>query len=150
MVMVDVSDKPEVPREASAQGMIKLKPETIRLIRAGKIEKGDPLHTASIAGILAAKKTSSLIPLCHPLPLKMVDVQSEISGNQRVRVTAMIKTKARTGVEMEALIAVATGLLTVWDMVKQYEKDTEGQYPSTTIESIHVVRKVKGQKALQK
>jgi len=150
MVMVDVSDKPEVPREASAEGTIKLKPETIRLIKAGKIEKGDALYTARIAGILAAKKTSSLIPLCHPLPLTSVVVQAEISGDQRVKVTAMVKTTAQTGVEMEALTAVATGLLTVWDVVKQYEKDSEGQYPSTTIESIRVIRKVKGEKALRK
>ena len=150
MVMVDVSNKLEVPREASAEGMINLKSETIRLIRAGKIKKGDPLYTARIAGILAAKKTSSLIPLCHPLPLTSVEVRAEISGDQRVKVTAMVKTKAQTGVEMEALTAVATGLLTVWDMVKQYEKDSEGQYPSTTIESIRVIRKAKGEKARRK
>lgn len=150
MGMVDVSDKPAVPREASAEGMIKLKTETIRLIKAGRIEKGDPLYAARIAGILAAKKTSSLIPLCHPLPLTNVEVKSEISGNQSIRVTATVKTKAQTGVEMEALTAVAIGLLTVWDMVKQYEKNTEGQYPFTAIESIRVVRKVKGEKALRK
>jgi len=150
VAMVDVSDKPEVPREALAEGMIKLKPKTIRLIKAGKIEKGDPLCTAKIAAILGAKKTSSLIPLCHPLPLSNIDVQTEILDNRAVRVAATVKTKAQTGVEMEALTAVAIGLLTVWDMVKQYEKDKGGQYPTTAIEGMRVVSKFKGEKAPRK
>ena len=150
MAMVDVSDKPEVPREAVAEGIIELKPETIRLIRAGKIEKGDPLCTARIAGILGAKETSSLIPLCHPLPLTRVVVQTEIVDDRDVKVTATVKTKAQTGVEMEALTAVAMGLLTVWDMVKQYEKDKRGQYPSTAIDGIRVVSKIKREKVPRK
>ena len=143
MAMVDISDKPEVFREATATGTIKLKPETIRLINEEKIAKGDPLYTAKIAGILAAKKTSTLIPLCHPLPLTNVKVEIKVLDKSTVRVTSTVKAKAQTGVEMEALTATAVSLLTIWDMVKQYEKDAEGQYPSTVIENIRVVKKIK-------
>ena len=141
--MVDVSGKAEIFREATASGTIKLKPETINLIKTGKIAKGDPICTAKIAGVLAAKKTSSLIPLCHPLPLTNVQVDVKVVSEGAVEVSATVKTKAQTGVEMEALTAVSVGLLTVWDMTKQYEKDAAGQYPSTSIEGIHVVRKFK-------
>lgn len=143
MAMVDVSGKAEIFREATATGRIKLKPETVNLIKEGKIAKGDPLHTAKIAGVLAAKKTSSLVPLCHPLPLTNVEVKAEIADKTIVQVTATVKAKAQTGVEMEALTAVSVALLTVWDMVKQYEKDAHGQYPTTAIGDIHVLRKFK-------
>ncbi|MGQ9507056.1 MAG: cyclic pyranopterin monophosphate synthase MoaC [Candidatus Bathycorpusculaceae bacterium] len=141
--MVDVSAKPEIFREATATGTIKLKAETIRLIKKGKIAKGDPFYTAKIAGILAAKKTSALIPLCHPLPLTNVEIEVKIFENSKVQVSSTVKTKAQTGVEMEALVATAVALLTIWDMVKQYEKDELGQYPLTAIEDIRVLRKVK-------
>ena len=141
--MVDVSDKAEVFREATATGKIRLKPETVDLIREGNITKGNPLYTAKIAGVLAAKKTSELVPLCHPLPLTSVEVEARIVEKTAVEVTATVKTKAQTGVEMEALAATSVGLLTIWDMVKQYEKDAAGQYPNTAIENIHVVRKLK-------
>jgi len=143
MAMVDVTAKPEVYREATAKGLIRLKPETVQLIKEGKVEKGDSFQTAKIAGILAAKNTSSLIPLCHPLPLISVKLDMKIVGNSAVEVEATVKTKAQTGVEMEALVAATTALLTIWDMTKQYEKDKQGQYPHTVIENIHVVRKVK-------
>ncbi len=143
MSMVDVTAKPEVYREAKAKGTIKLKPETIKLIKDGKIEKGDPFEVAKVAGILAAKNTSSLIPLCHPLPLTGVDVNLQIVGGSKVKVETTVKTRAQTGVEMEALAAAATALLTVWDMTKQYEKDSQGQYPSTSIQDLHVVSKMK-------
>jgi cyclic pyranopterin monophosphate synthase len=143
LTMVDVSAKPEILREAIAAGTIKLKPETISLIGEGKIAKGDPLDTSKIAGILAAKKCSELIPLCHPLPITKVEIDAKILNKTTVEVTALVKTRAQTGVEMEALTAVSVALLTVWDMTKQYEKDANGQYPSTVIESIHVVKKVK-------
>ena len=143
MTMVDVSGKPDVFREATAKGTIKLKPETIRLIKEGKIVKGDPLYTAKIAGILAAKKTSELVPLCHLLPLTSVDVEAKVLGESSMEVSAVVKTRAQTGVEMEALTAVSVALLTVWDMTKQYEKDAAGQYPATAIENIHVVKKLK-------
>ena len=143
MAMVDVSDKAEVFREATATGKIRLKPETVDLIREGNIAKGKPLYTAKIAGVLAAKKTSELVPLCHPLPLTSVEVEAKIVEKTAVEITATVKTKAQTGVEMEALAATSVGLLTIWDMVKQYEKDAAGQYPNTAIENIHIVRKLK-------
>ena len=143
MAMVDVSGKAEIFREATATGMIKLKPQTIDLIQSGKIAKGDPLYTAKIAGVLAAKRASDLIPLCHPLPLTNVEVDVKVYEKSSVSATATVKTKAQTGVEMEALTAVSMALLTVWDMTKQYEKDSAGQYPSTAIENIHVVKKFK-------
>ena len=141
--MVDVSGKAEIFREATAKGTIKLKPETVKLIKEGKIAKGDPLYTAKIAGVLAAKKTSDLVPLCHPLPLTSVEVEAKVLDKATVEVSATVKAEAKTGVEMEALAAVSVGLLTVWDMTKQYEKDANGQYPSTAIENIHVVKKFK-------
>jgi cyclic pyranopterin phosphate synthase len=143
MAMVDVSGKAEIFREATATGTIKLKPETVNLIREGKIAKGDPLYTAKIAGVLAAKKTSGLVPLCHPLPLTNVEVEARILGKSTVEVSATVRAKAQTGVEMEALVATSVALLTIWDMVKQYEKDADGQYPTTAIENICVVRKFK-------
>jgi cyclic pyranopterin phosphate synthase len=143
MAMVDVSNKAEVFREATATGSIKLKQETIDLVQTGKIAKGNPLYTAKIAGVLAAKRTSDLIPLCHPLPLTNVEVDVKVTDKTTVSAIATVKTKAQTGVEMEALTAVSLALLTVWDMTKQYEKDAAGQYPSTAIENIHVVKKLK-------
>lgn len=141
--MVDVSGKAETLREAIATGTIKLKPETVNVIKEGKIAKGNPLYTAKIAGILAAKKTSELIPLCHPLPLTSVKVEVKILDKTTVEVTATVKTKAQTGVEMEALVATSVGLLAVWDMVKQYEKDANGQYSTTLIKTIKILRKLK-------
>jgi len=141
--MVDISSKPEVFREATATGTIKLNTKTIRLIKDGKIAKGDPIYTAKIAGILAAKKTSTLIPLCHPLPLTNVEVEIEVLDKSTMQITSTVKTKAQTGVEMEALVATAISLLTIWDMVKQYEKNVKGQYPFTAIENIRVVKKIK-------
>ncbi|MCW4029424.1 MAG: cyclic pyranopterin monophosphate synthase MoaC [Candidatus Bathyarchaeota archaeon] len=143
LAMIDVSSKAEVNREATAAGTIRLKTQTITLIEAGKIAKGDPLYTAKIAGVLAAKKTSDLIPLCHPLPLTNVEVSVKVLDKTTVEATATVKTRAQTGVEMEALTAVSVALLTVWDMTKQYEKDAGGQYPSTAITQIHVVKKFK-------
>jgi cyclic pyranopterin phosphate synthase len=143
MTMIDITAKPEVHREATARGRIKLRPETIQRIKQGKIEKGDPFIIAKTAGILAAKNTCSLIPLCHPLPLTNVNIDLRVSDDRSVEAEATVKTKAQTGVEMEALAAVSVALLTVWDMTKQYEKDAKGQYPGTAIENIHVVRKIK-------
>ena len=143
MTMVDVSGKAEIFREATAKGKIRLRPETVNIIREEKIAKGNPLYAAKIAGVLAAKKTSELVPLCHPLPLTNVEVEAKIVEKTAVEITAIVKTRAQTGVEMEALAAVSVGLLTVWDMVKQYEKDAAGQYPNTAIENIHVVKKMK-------
>ena len=140
--MIDISLKPIIQREAVAIGKIKLKSETINLIKQGKIEKGDPINTAKISGILAAKNTSIIIPLCHPIPITKVYVSIEVLTNEIV-IKTVVKAMARTGVEMEALTAVSAALLTVWDMVKQYEKNEEGQYPTTIIQDIHVLKKTK-------
>jgi cyclic pyranopterin phosphate synthase len=141
--MVDVSKKPDVYREATARGVITLKAATTRLIKEGKIKKGNVVSVAQMAGVLAAKKTSELIPLCHPLPLSDVQVTVEVIDATSVAAQATVKAITKTGVEMEALVAVSTALLTVWDMTKQYEKDREGQYPTTLIRDLRVVRKVK-------
>lgn len=121
--MVDVSGKPDTERTAIARGEVVLRPETLALIRQGLMKKGDVLGVAQIAGILGAKKTSELIPLCHPLPLHQVDVKLELDDAlPGVRITALARTTGKTGVEMEALTAVAVAALTVYDMVKAVEK----------------------------
>jgi len=140
--MVDIGDKPIVSREAVAKGEIRLRPSTIAAIRAGRIEKGDVLATAKIAGIQAAKRTPELLPLCHPIPLTSVAVELE-ARDDRVLATTTVKANYRTGVEMEALAGTAAALLTVWDMVKAAEKDARGQYPATEIGSLRVVEKRK-------
>ena len=119
--MVDVSDKPKTAREAIARGRIAMRPETAAAIRDGDIKKGDVLGAARIAGIMAAKRTSELIPLCHPLPLTSVEIALEIEANSVV-VTATARTTYRTGVEMEALTAVGIALLTVYDMAKAIDR----------------------------
>jgi cyclic pyranopterin monophosphate synthase len=119
--MVDVGAKAVTAREAVAHGSITMSREALRLIRAGRIKKGDPLQTARLAGILAAKQTSALIPLCHPLPLTGVDV--ELTARPRgYDIEARVRTTAQTGVEMEALTAVAVAALTIYDMVKAVDK----------------------------
>jgi len=143
MSMVDVSRKPEAFREATATGSICLRKTTVKRIKENKIEKGDVFTVAKIAGISAAKKTSELLPLCHPLPLTNVDVQVKVKDESTITAEATVKTIAKTGVEMETLVAVSTALLTVWDMTKQYEKDEAGQYPHTVIKEIHVTHKEK-------
>ena len=140
--MIDIHGKGTQYREAVATGKIRLKPETIRRIREGLVEKGDPLQIASLAGIQGAKLTPTVIPLCHPLPIENVDVRFEVSDSG-LKATATVAATGKTGVEMEALTAVTTALLNIWDVVKMYEKDEEGQYPSTQIDGIRVVKKVK-------
>jgi cyclic pyranopterin phosphate synthase len=119
--MVDVGDKPVTQREAVATGSIAMSPEARRLVRSGAVKKGDPLQAARIAGILAAKQTSALIPLCHPLPLSSVHVELTPTG-RGYDIEARVRTTAQTGVEMEALTAVAVAALTVYDMVKAVDK----------------------------
>jgi len=119
--MVDVTDKPPTPREAVARGSISMSAEALRQVRAGGMKKGDPLETARLAGIMAAKQTSSLIPLCHPLPISHADVQIR-SGRGGYDIEARVRTTAATGVEMEALTAVSVAALTVYDMVKAIDK----------------------------
>ena len=141
--MVDVGGKPVVFREAVAEGFLRLRAGSVERIRQGEVEKGDVFGVARVAGVLAAKRTSELVPLCHPLRLTDVEVRLAVVDGQRVRAEAVVRAVERTGVEMEALVAVSVALLTVWDMVKQYEKDAAGQYPVTRIEGVRVLRKVK-------
>ncbi len=136
--MVDVSDKSSTVRQAVATARVRMRQETFVAIQAGNAPKGDVLGTARLAGIMAAKQTASLIPLCHPLPLQKIEVQVTpdplLPGYQ---LYATVKTKAETGVEMEALTAVSVAALTLYDMAKALEK-------SIQIESIHLVSKTGG------
>ncbi len=121
--MVDVGAKPESERVAVAAGAVYMQPETLRLIREGSMKKGDVLTVARLAGIMGAKKTSELIPLCHPLPLTHLDVDVTLDEvNNAVQITATARTVGKTGVEMEALPAVTTAALTVYDMAKAVDR----------------------------
>jgi cyclic pyranopterin phosphate synthase len=121
--MVDVSEKSETVRIAVAQGEIKMERTTLDLIRSGMMKKGDVLTVAQIAGIQAAKRTSELIPLCHPLPISQVKVDLQLDDNlPGVQITATVKVTGKTGVEMEALTAVSVAALTIYDMAKAAEK----------------------------
>ncbi|MBE9039625.1 cyclic pyranopterin monophosphate synthase MoaC [Oscillatoriales cyanobacterium LEGE 11467] len=136
--MVDVSAKSPTVRVATAEGRVRMEETTLKAIEAGNAPKGDVLATARLAGIMAAKQTAGLIPLCHPLPLQKIDVQivadDQLPGYQ---IQATVKTKAETGVEMEALTAVSVAALTLYDMAKALEKSME-------IEGIRLVRKTGG------
>lgn len=120
--MVDVSGKQETVREALAEGRVRMHPQTRALILAGRIPKGDVLACARIAGIMAAKETSRLVPMCHPLPISEVAVEVEPDDDDGLRVRARVRTVGRTGVEMEALTAVSVAALTVYDMCKSVER----------------------------
>jgi cyclic pyranopterin phosphate synthase len=121
--MADVGAKPETERLAIARGEVLMKKETLELIRAGSIKKGDVLTVAQIAGIAAAKRTSDLIPLCHPLPITHIEVSFYLEDDlPGVLITAAVKTTGKTGVEMEALTAVSVAALTIYDMAKAAEK----------------------------
>ncbi len=135
--MVDVGAKPPVRRRAVARGAVLMAPETARRLRS--LPKGDALATAQLAGIMAAKRTSSLIPLCHPLPLSHVGVELE-PGADRVEITASAETTGQTGVEMEALTAVVVAALTLYDMAKAIDK-------GMVISEITLVEKTKGEPA---
>ena len=136
--MVDVGDKDVTSREAVARGHVSIQPETLRLIKEGLMKKGDVLTIAQLAGIMGAKKTSELIPLCHPLPLDRVDVDLELDeAESRINITATAKTTARTGVEMEALTAVSVAALTLYDMCKSVDRGMR-------IEGVRLVKKSGG------
>jgi cyclic pyranopterin phosphate synthase len=137
--MVDVSAKPDTARIAIAKGEVAMQTATLELIRAGALKKGDVLTIAQIAGIMAAKRTSELIPLCHPLPLTKIDVDLTLDDAvPGVVITATAKTTGKTGVEMEALTAVSVAALTVYDMAKAAEK-------TMRIQNIRLVEKHGGQ-----
>jgi len=140
--MVDVGEKPLVERIAIASGEILLQRATIEMIKQGTLEKGNVVAASKLVGISAAKKVPDMLPLCHPLRLTKVDVEVSVLDD-RVEVKSEVKARERTGVEMEALAATTAALLNVWDMTKMYEKDPEGQYPSTAIQNVRVVKKIK-------
>ena len=134
--MVDVSAKPPLVREATAQTTVKLAPETLEAVRAANTKKGDVLAVARIAGIQAAKQTSNLIPLCHPLPLSKVGVDFELQDEGEIVVTCLARTIAQTGVEMEALTGASLAALTIYDMCKGMDKDIQ-------ILDTHLIEKTK-------
>jgi len=136
--MVDVGEKPDTERVAVAEGFLRMAPATFDAMRAGRTKKGDPLIVAQIAGIQGAKRTSDLIPLCHPLALTQVDVVLEpVAELPGVRATATTRVRGKTGVEMEALTAVSVALLTVYDMLKAVDRDM-------SIERVQVLSKEGG------
>jgi len=133
--MVDVGDKADTVRTALARGEVHMQPTTAALIRQGLMKKGDVLSVAQVAGIMAAKRTSELIPLCHPIPIHQVDVQLELDETlPGVTISALVRTSGKTGVEMEALTAVSVAALTVYDMIKAVEK-------TARIQNIRLVEK---------
>jgi cyclic pyranopterin phosphate synthase len=134
--MVDISGKPPTQRRAKASSFIRLKRETLRLIAAGKLPKGDALATARLAGIMAAKRTPDLVPLCHPLLLTHIDVQSKVKRDG-ILFEAIVASEGRTGVEMEAITAAMIAALTLYDMVKAVEK-------TAVIENIRLLEKSGG------
>ena len=141
--MVDVSGKPEVFREAVAEGRIYLRSETIKRIKEGNVEKGDVFEAAKIAALEGVKKTPHLLAYCHPISITGVWFEHELNSDN-ILVRVRVKAFERTGVEMEALTGVVLALLTIWDMVKKYEKDESGAYPTTVIRDVRVVYKMKG------
>ncbi|MFX0039222.1 MAG: cyclic pyranopterin monophosphate synthase MoaC [Promethearchaeota archaeon] len=142
--MIDISEKDTILRTATASGKIKLKKETIERIKTKNVQKGDALTIAKVSAINAVKKVPDLIPFCHPIPITNVKVDFEIE-DETVKVIIKVKSFAKTGVEMEALTGVNIALLNLWDIVKMYEKDEKGQYPSTEIYDIKVEEKIKKQ-----
>ncbi len=136
--MVDVSEKEPTWREARAEAFVSMNPETLRRISAGEIAKGNVFEAARLAGIMAAKKTWELIPLCHPLQLTAIEVEFfPVPGGSEVRITSNVKTMDRTGVEMEALVAVTHAALTVYDMCKAIDREM-------TIREARLIRKTGG------
>ncbi|MGQ9781760.1 MAG: cyclic pyranopterin monophosphate synthase MoaC [Nitrososphaeria archaeon] len=143
MGIVDISGKPTIKREAVAEGKIFLKKETIEMIREGKVEKGDPFQIAMISATNAVKKTPDLVPFCHQIPIEDVKVRFD-SSETAITVKVYVKSFSKTGVEMEALSGVLNALLNIWDVVKRYEKDGSGNYPTTKITDVRVLSKMKG------
>ncbi len=122
--MVDVTEKAETFREAIAEGIVHVSSDTMRLIKSGGIRKGDVLSVAQVAGIMAAKKTADIIPMCHPLSLTAVDIHFMLTETE-IKIEASVKCKGSTGVEMEALTAVSSAALTIYDMCKAVQRDIE-------------------------
>ena len=142
--MVDISSKEPVERSATACGKIRLRKETIGLVARGGIEKGDVIEDAKIVALSIAKETSRILPYCHNIPIEWIGFSSTIDEEgSYIEVCVTVKTTAKTGVEMEALCGVLAALANIWDMVKKYEKDEEGQYPYTLIYDVRIVEKTK-------
>lgn len=141
--MVDITNKGDVTREATAKGRIYLRKETLLAIREGSVIKGNVLATARVAATLAVKETPRIIPMCHQIPVGAIQVEF-LEEDSSIEATVRVRTIGKTGVEMEALTGVSVALLTIWDMVKSAEKDPLGQYPVTRIEGICVTEKKKG------
>ena len=141
--MIDISEKDSILRIATSSGKIYLKKETIERIKNKNIKKGDVFTIAKIAAINAVKKVPDLIPLCHPIPISNVDVDFNHEDDNVIKVTCTVKSISKTGVEMEALMGVNIALLNIWDVVKMYEKDSNGQYPITVITEVKVDEKIK-------
>jgi cyclic pyranopterin phosphate synthase len=135
--MIDVGGKPVTARTARASARLVARPETVARIRAGTLEKGDAVATARIAGIMAAKRTSEFVPLCHPLPLEAVEVAVSFPDPTSVGIDAVVRTTARTGVEMEALVAATSAALAIYDMCKSID-------PDMTVERIRLEEKTGG------
>lgn len=148
MKMVDITTKEESYREATATGFIKLRRETVELVKKKLVEKGDVLIVSSIVAINAVKNTPYILPLTHNIPITSVDTRYDLSEDG-VRVYVTVRTTAKTGVEMEALMGVVAALLNIWDMVKKYEKDERGQYPYTLITEVRILEKVKKERGLE-
>jgi cyclic pyranopterin phosphate synthase len=142
MKSIDIAQKKIIERTAIASGFIKLSKESILRIKEHKIEKGDPLSVAELKAIEAVKDTARAIAFCHPIPIEYTEAHCELREDG-VEVTVTVKAQAKTGVEMEALYGVSVALLNIWDMVKKYEKDENGQYPYTEIGNIRVIKKIK-------
>jgi len=141
--MIDITDKKTIIRTAKASGKIILKEETIQRIKNNQVQKGDVFTIAKIAAINGVKKVSDLIPLCHPIPINHISIEYKIEDQNSISVSCIVKSYAKTGVEMEALTGVSIALLNIWDVVKMYEKDEQGQYPNTYLTEIKVDEKIK-------
>ncbi|MFB6156979.1 MAG: cyclic pyranopterin monophosphate synthase MoaC [Haloferacaceae archaeon] len=140
--MVDVGDKPDSRRRATARGEIRLRPETVDAVEADEVGKGNVLATARVGAVQAVKHTWETIPMCHQIPITNVETDFDV-GEDRVTLAVTVETTGKTGCEMEALEGVTTGLNVVWDMVKAAEKDEDGRYPATSIRDVRVVEKEK-------
>ncbi len=136
MKMIDVGAKPKTARVAVARGFVAMSAATLAIVRRGEVEKGDVLAAAQLAGVMAAKRTPDLVPLCHPIALSGVDVEA-MPGRGGIEVTAIVRTVDRTGVEMEALAAVSAACLTIYDMLKRYERGMR-------IEAVELIEKAGG------
>ncbi|MGA1791915.1 MAG: cyclic pyranopterin monophosphate synthase MoaC [bacterium] len=139
--MVDVTEKAVTAREALARGSVEMQPDTLKKILDREMSKGDVLEVARLAGIMAAKRTSTLIPLCHPLPITSIEISFESLNDRMIQIEALVKTVDRTGIEMEALTAVCVAALTIYDMCKAIDR-------GMTIQKVELIRKSGGQSGL--